>query len=92
MIEQKNCAIVPGGFEEASFTSNKEYRLFAKRKGFIKYALKYGYRLHPVFIFNENKVFKTFDGLTKLRLLLNKIKLAGTVFFSKYFLIMPDPN
>lgn len=40
MKEKKNFSFIPGGFEEATLTSNKEYRIIlANRKGFIKYAL-----------------------------------------------------
>jgi len=36
----KNIVFLPGGFEEASVSSNKEYRLWINdRKGFIKYAM-----------------------------------------------------
>ena len=40
MKKRKNITILPGGFEEATLTSHKEYRVFIKnRKGFVKYAL-----------------------------------------------------
>ena len=40
MKNNKNISFLPGGFEEASVTSNKEYRLWINnRKGFVKYAL-----------------------------------------------------
>lgn len=52
---KKNVSLVPGGFEEATLTTNNEYRLFIRnRKGFIKYAMKYGYKIYPVFIFKES--------------------------------------
>lgn len=48
-------AVLPGGFEEATITSNNENRVYIKkRKGFIKYALKYGTTIYPVFTFGEN--------------------------------------
>jgi len=46
----------------------KERVYIKKRKGFIKYALEFGYQIHPVYIFNENKLYSTFDKLTKYRL------------------------
>lgn len=47
-----------GGFEESTILSNKEYRVWIKnRKGFIKYALQYGYCIHPVFVFNESIIY-----------------------------------
>ena len=66
MSRGKNICFVPGGFEEATLTSHKEYRLYLKkRKGFIKYALVYGYKICPVFVFNENKMFKCSDFMLK---------------------------
>mmetsp|Transcript_4489 Transcript_4489/g.398 ORF Transcript_4489/g.398 Transcript_4489/m.398 type:complete len:124 (+) Transcript_4489:361-732(+) len=62
MCHGKNINFIPGGFEEATITSNKEYRLWINdRKGFIKYAIEFGYKVHPVFVFNENKGYKTSD-------------------------------
>lgn len=61
-----NLSFVPGGFEEATMTSTKEYRLFIKkRKGFIKFALKYKYKVYPLFVFNENKMYNTSDFILK---------------------------
>ena len=82
---------VPGGFEEATLTSHKEYRVFLKnRKGFIKYALKFNYKVHPVFVFNENKCYKTSDFLLSFRVWLNSFKLPSAIFYSKYGII-PNP-
>jgi len=62
MAKGTNVALLPGGFEEATLTTPKENRIFIKhRKGFIKYAMRYGYRVYPVFVFGENKMYKTFD-------------------------------
>ncbi|CAD8113256.1 unnamed protein product [Paramecium primaurelia] len=84
--------LLPGGFEEATMTSPKENRIFIKqRKGFIYYALKYGTIIYPVFVFGENTLFNTIDWFLPLRLWLNKFKLAGTVFWSR-FLTIPEPN
>ncbi len=85
MSQRKNILLAPGGFEEATITSDKEYRIYQKnRKGFIKYSLQYGYKIHPVFVFNENKIFKTTDAFLDLRLKLNKLKIPGVLYFSKY--------
>ena len=55
MKKGKNVALVPGGFEEATLACKHENRLYIKkRKGFIKYALKHGTTLYPVFTFGEN--------------------------------------
>lgn len=90
MEKHRNVALLPGGFEEASLTTSKENRIFIKeRKGFIKYAMRYGYKIRPVFIFGENKIYHTMDRFTGLRLFLNKLKMIGVVFWSKYG-IFPD--
>jgi len=57
MKKKKNLAILPGGYEEATLTTPKENRVFLQRKGFIKYALRFGYKVHPVFIFGEHKIY-----------------------------------
>ena len=82
--------LVPGGYEEASLTCPKKIYLFLKeRKGFIKYALKYGYSLRPVFIMNEHKAFKTYEGFKTLRLFLNKLKIPGAIYWGSYGLLFP---
>lgn len=46
-----------------------------------------------MYTFNENKLFHTLDDtLLNFRLFLNKLKLVTSVFYSKYLLILPDPN
>jgi 2-acylglycerol O-acyltransferase 2 len=60
--ERQNIILVPGGFEEATITSHKEYRVYIReRKGFVKKALQHGYKLIPIFVFNENKCFSHSD-------------------------------
>lgn len=59
-------------------------RVFLKnRKGFIKYALKHKYTLYPTIVMNEHKAYWTFDWFLKWRMLLNKIKLPGVLFWGK---------
>jgi len=92
MTDGYNILLCPGGFEEATITSNKEYRFFiTKRKGFIKYALKFGYKIRPVFCFNENKLYITSDFMLKHRIKINKFKLPSALFYSKYGGILPNP-
>jgi hypothetical protein len=84
MKEGKNIIFIPGGFECATITSDKEDRTFImKRKGFIKYALRYGYAIHPIYNFGENKLFYTINGFEKLGLILNKIKFPGCIFYGR---------
>jgi len=88
----KNIIFVPGGFEEATLTDYRKDRVFINsRKGFIKYALEYGYKLYPCYTFNENKIYFTVNILENFRLFLNKFKLPGTIFYSKY-LVFPETN
>lgn len=85
-------SLLPGGFEEATLTDYDESRIFIKkRKGFIKYALKYGYSIFPCYVFGENKCFYTFKPLLNLRLLLNRFKLPGIMAYSRN-IIMPNNN
>lgn len=84
MSNKKNCSIVPGGFEEATISCPSKDKVYiSQRKGFIKYALRYGYNVHPVYIFGENKIFKTLEAFEEFRLFLNKMKLVGMFFWSR---------
>ncbi len=90
MKKNETLGIYPGGFEEATITSLTQSRVFLKnRKGFIKYALRYGYKLQIVYCFGEDKLYWVFEPLLQFRLLLNKFKLPGVLFFSKLG-ILPD--
>jgi hypothetical protein len=85
MKEGKNIIFIPGGFECATITSDREDRTYIKnRKGFIKYALRYGYAVHPIYNFGENKLFYTINGFERLGLILNKLKFPGCLFYGKY--------
>ena len=89
MNKGKNILFVPGGFECATLTNHRKDRVFIKnRKGFIKYSLRYGYKIYPCYNFNENKLFYTFNGLESVMFYLNKIKMPGCFFFGK-FLFFP---
>jgi len=88
----KNIIFVPGGFEEATLTKYNCERIFIKeRKGFIKYSLQYGYKIHPCYTFNENQIYYTFNYFERLRLFLNKLKMPGCIFYSKY-IFFPNYN
>jgi len=86
----KNIIFIPGGFEEATLTKYASERIYIKeRKGFIKYGLQFGYKVHPCYGFGESKVFYTFNYFEKFRLWLNKIKMPGVIFWGK-FLLLPN--
>jgi len=92
MKKGKNIRFLPGGFEEATLTDSRKDRVYIKeRKGFIKYALRYGYTLYPSYTFNENKIFNTINILEGFRLWLNKFKIPGTICYSKYGML-PNPH
>jgi len=92
MSANKNIGLLPGGFEEATLTSPKALRVYIKkRKGFIKMALRYGYQVVPTLVLGEHQMFHTFDHFKSFRLWLNKFKLPGVVYWSKYGLL-PDPD
>ncbi|CAM9488198.1 unnamed protein product, partial [Heterosigma akashiwo] len=55
MEKGESFGIIPGGFEEATISKLGAQRVYLKkRKGFVKYALKYGYALVPVYTFGES--------------------------------------
>lgn len=86
MEKGKNISFVPGGFEEATLTNHNKDRVFINsRKGFIKYALKFGYKVHPIYIFNESRLFLTMNYFENFRLILNKFKIPTVFFVGKYF-------
>lgn len=90
MKNKKDIGMLPGGFEEATITTPKELRIFIQnRKGFIKYALKYGYTIRPVIILKEHQAFWTLDHFTKFRLFLNKLKMPAVIFSSIFGPFLP---
>jgi hypothetical protein len=84
MSKNQSLGLYPGGFEEATITSQKKNKVYLKnRKGFIKYALKYGYTVYPAFTFGENKVYWVFEPFEKLRLFMNKFKTPAVFCLTK---------
>ena len=86
--DKTNVCFYPGGFEEATLTKCEENTVYINnRKGFIKYALKYGYTIYPTYFFDECNLWKTFS-LGKFGLLLNKLKIPA--IFPKT--LLPNKN
>ncbi|KAG6609414.1 Diacylglycerol acyltransferase [Phytophthora cinnamomi] len=78
----QNVCLIPGGFEEATLYERGKHRVYIKKRfGFIKLALQYGYKVHPVYTFGEEYAYHTFPHLLKLRLKLNQVKLPGVIFY-----------
>ena len=91
--QEENVALIPGGFQEATIYLRDRHRLFIKdRKGFIKYALKYGYSILPAYVFGEERGFWQFDiGSIDFRFWLNKYNIPTIAFIGKYG-FLPDNN
>jgi len=91
MKQGSNISFIPGGFEEATLTHNEKDRVFIKnRKGFIKYALRHGYNVHPVYTFGENKTYNSLNNFDKFCLFINKLKLPKLLFWGKFWLLPRD--
>jgi len=91
---RKNIAFLPGGFQEATLTQRGCDRIWLKQRlGFIKYALIYGYRVHPCYVFGETNTYTTFQPFLNLRLLLNDFSIPGVLFFGDWrFPLLPRPE
>ena len=86
MAKGTNCALLPGGFEEATIMRYQRERVYLRhRKGFVKFCLRYGYKLQPVYTFGEADTYWNFPYLLKLRLALNRLKIPGVFFFGNPF-------
>mmetsp|Transcript_38007 Transcript_38007/g.65949 ORF Transcript_38007/g.65949 Transcript_38007/m.65949 type:complete len:328 (+) Transcript_38007:102-1085(+) len=91
MEKGESFGIIPGGFEEATISKLGAQRVYLKkRKGFVKYALKYGYALVPVYTFGESDTYYNVQGAWRLRLWLNSLQLPGVLPFGAWWCpIMP---
>lgn len=86
MQRQETLALIPGGFEEASITTQNANRVFLKnRKGFVKYALQSGYALIPTFVFGENTTYFNFQGFWSLRFILNSFGIPAVAPIGKWW-------
>ena len=76
-----------GGFEEASLYTNGKHIVYIKhRKGFIKYALQYGYDIIPVYSFGDEKSHINLLGSAgkSIKLFLNKHQIPCVFPWGKY--------
>merc|ERR1719323_280300 len=56
-------ALVPGGFHEATVCCRGKERVFLKnRRGFVKFALRHGYDLVPVYTVGEDDLMSNPQG------------------------------
>lgn len=81
MAKGENFAFLPGGFHDAVAAEfGKDRVVMRQRKGFVKYCLQHGYRLHPVYTFGESETFHTFTGLQGLRMRLANRNIPAIAF------------
>lgn len=74
--QEPELMIVPGGFHEATIACKGHERVYLKnRKGFVKYALRHGYDLVPVYTFGEGDLYSNPQGGWCWRFALNNICL-----------------
>jgi len=94
MERGENMSLTPGGFQEAvAQRHGKDCAVVLRRKGFIKYCLQYGYRIHPVYTFGESSTFYTFTGLRKLRMRISENNIPMVAFFGwPLFPLLPRPD
>uniref|UniRef100_A0A6B2LGP4 diacylglycerol O-acyltransferase n=1 Tax=Arcella intermedia TaxID=1963864 RepID=A0A6B2LGP4_9EUKA len=94
MKKKANLALIPGGFEEASlFVKGTDVIYLKHRKGFVKYALQYGYSLTPVYVFGERDTFWNLPGFWKFRLFLNRFGIPAVVPVGQWWCpILPRPS
>ncbi|OQS02313.1 diacylglycerol acyltransferase [Thraustotheca clavata] len=92
--KKHNIALIPGGYEEATHFKHGQHQVYLKkRKGFIKLALKYGYKVYPVYTFGEELAYTTINSFLRFRLWLNSWKIPGVVFYGKWWCsVLPYDN
>jgi len=72
--------LVPGGFYEATISCAGHERVFLKKRmGFVKYALRHGYDLVPVYSVGESDLMANPQGGWKWRFLLNGLEIPATL-------------
>ena len=78
MNEGRNISLVPGGFQEATIMKAGCERIFLKKRmGFITYALRFGYRVHPCCSFGENHFFWIFQPVARERPTMTYFRLVA---------------
>merc|ERR1711879_209657 len=79
--------LVPGGFQEATITCPGHERVFlANRQGFVKYALRHGYDLVPVYTVGEADLFGNPQGAWRLRFALNALGIPAVLPLGCYWM------
>lgn len=93
MATGQNVSLLPGGFHSASLLKYGAYRCYVlKRKGFIKYALQYGYKVRPCFSFGEEKTYWTLNWFEKARMNILATRNIPPVWFLGKYGVLPFDN
>lgn len=94
MAQGESVCMTPGAFHEATlFSFGREVVYVKNRRGFVKYCLRHGYRLHPVYTFGESETYRTLGGCESFRLWLNTFGIPTVAFFGLWWCpFMPRPG
>jgi len=94
VLEQgKSVLLVPGGVAEMKFSNsiNKDITIVTTHKGFIRFALKHGVNLVPVFSFGETQIFDPFFPAAQ-KLFFRYLGIPLPLFFGKFLQIPRSCN
>mmetsp|Transcript_65894 Transcript_65894/g.157533 ORF Transcript_65894/g.157533 Transcript_65894/m.157533 type:complete len:397 (+) Transcript_65894:90-1280(+) len=97
MKRGESVSAMVGGFQEATLYRRGRDRVVIKnRKGFVKYCLRYGYRLHPVYTFGESDTYSSLvlpKFLENICLMLNDYCIPTVMFIGlKWMPFLPAPE
>jgi hypothetical protein len=94
MKRGESFGLCPGGFHELSLFEKGRERVHLKKKGFIYYALKHGYRVTPAYTFGESSTFFNVPGFERLKEKAADwgvpiVCITGPFFFVPLFALVP---
>lgn len=98
MENNESFGLLPGGFYEAAkFEYGKDFIYVKDKKGFIKYALRFGYQIVPAYTFGESKTYRNlmrylsdkYEIADKIITWLTKHNMPAVFFFGGYPLLNP---
>ncbi|ETO24303.1 hypothetical protein RFI_12856, partial [Reticulomyxa filosa] len=93
MNTRRSFCVTPGGFYEAAFFEKDKEIVYIKQiKGFIKYALQFGYHVIPAYTFGESHTYWNWKGTPALKKWLCDRQIPGTIAFGPYCFILPYSN
>ena len=77
------------GYPQPGCLHNEEYAVLLKRKGFVRYAIKYGADLVPTFVFGASKLYRRIVLPRWVEWLSNKFRLSIVLFYGRLGLPVP---